>query len=756
MPVMFDTFSYLVKTYDILPNEWLIAKHTGVALLIDKQSVKHKVPLSITPLTTEEMALLPGNLVNLTSYHNGYRFLPDGQTFERDITIAMVYDTMDIPFGYTPEDIYTFYYNNESMQWEKIERDSVDELNHIVYSRTNHFTDYINGILKTPETSDAMAYTPTSIKDLKAAEPLNGITLMSPPQANNKGTANLSYPITVPQGRRGMQPDLNITYNSSGGSSWLGLGWDLSISSISVETRWGVPYFEQNKESETYLLDGETLVTGSFDSEEKLVLNKPTYRREWDLRSNVINPADSTTQFYTRIEGGFRKIIRHGLTPKDFWWEVIDKNGTRYFYGKKKDIELLSVDKNSVFDNYYGNIAKWYLTEIIDVNGNNVTYDYRTYYSQENNPGKQLYINRINYTGKDNQSGKYDIYFNYQQGRVDITTSGRYGVKETNDALLDNIHVIYNTTDTIKSYYFAYKLGEFKKSLLCKILELDSLERQDDGLVNEIGFNLYERCGAQHVPNTHTFSYDTISNYFGDPVTIQMNHLNNMDWTMYNGKNVDYPSNIGGSSSSSKTNNVGLNFGFGFIPFLKSVTFGGNGGWLKEEGKGNLTLVDINGDGYPDRVYKNKNGKVSYILQKINPLGSNDCFEATEKILNISDFSSSVSGSKPWGMEGHLAANLISNRDETTMGVGANVSWGATNTTVNTFFVDINGDGLVDLVNNGNIYINRLENGLPEFSKETDKDTIFVGGSCGEYVLNNGVVDESIFQPIDTDRKSVV
>ncbi len=742
MPVMFDTFSYLVKTYDILPTEWLIAKHTGVALLIDKQSVKHKVPLSITPLTTEDMALLPGNLVNLTSYHNGYRFLPDGQTFERDIAIAMVYDTMDIPFGYTSEDIYTFYYNNKSMQWEKIERDSVDELNHIVYSRTNHFTDYINGILKTPETSDAMAYTPTSIKDLKAAEPLNGITMMSPPQANNKGTANLNYPITIPQGRRGMQPDLNITYNSSGGSSWLGLGWDLSVSCISVETRWGVPLYNEIYETETYLLDGETLVTGYEDENDKLILNKPAYRRDFDLRY-----ADGM-QFYPRVEGAFKTIIRHGTTPQNYWWEVIDKNGTRYFYGKK--IETNELNPNSVLssisqDIEKRNIAKWYLTEVRDVYNNNIKYNYNTFLSNENTIGQQVYLSNINYTGQGDQLGNYNISFTIDTERKDATNSGRYGFKEVNDLLLKKIDIISGMTDTINTICFAFTEGAFGKTLLCSFVELDSLERQ--------GFDFSEACFEQPKLKKHIFEYEyeSINNSFNFLRKIYTKEFSDISLDELNRFSIVNKSNIGGSVSTNFNIGIGANIGIGTNPFLKWLSVGGNYSYNYEDTKGTITLIDINGDGYPDKLYKNIFGGISYRLFTPN---ENDEISlepyyfsnSLNQIDNINNFLSSFSSTHNWGVEAQLKTPTKNNKDTITLGAGGNIGWGTTKTSTKTYFTDINGDGLIDIVEGGKMYINKLVYGLPTFTDMSKEDTIKMGGVCGDYILNNIDVDEDLFR----------
>ena len=473
------------KEYLISPNDNKSLSHTGVTLFIQDGVVKKPTLVSITPIPEPNLPPISNNMVNLTNYHNGYRFLPDGQTFEKELTMALSYDSTQIPYGYTSKDIYTYFYNEDLKIWQQIERDSVDELNHIIYSRTNHFTDYINGILKTPESSDVMAYTPTSIKDLEAIHPLNGITTISPPQANNKGTANLSYPITIPQGRRGMQPDLNITYNSSGGSSWLGLGWDLSVSCISVETRWGVPLYNPDKESETYLLDGETLVTG-YERGGTLILNKPNYRLKWDTISRNY---DGVKQFYPRVEGSFKKIIRHGTDPGSYWWEVIDKNGTKYYYGS---IDGENKDNSSVFRNYTSNnygldnyIAKWHLKKVIDVYGNTINYNYKLI----NTDGYQVVLDYITYTGfePDEEASNNEIFFDsidlegmYKvifktSNKPDKSTSYRYGFMESNSVLLDKIQVLYDT-DTIKEYFFGFKEGGFAKSLLCTVIETDMLE----------------------------------------------------------------------------------------------------------------------------------------------------------------------------------------------------------------------------------------------------------------------------------------
>jgi hypothetical protein len=50
------------------------------------------------------------------------------------------------------------------------------------------------------------------------------VNLIAPPGVDNQGENRLSYPIEVPGGRNGLQPQLAVTYNSSAPNGWLG-GW---------------------------------------------------------------------------------------------------------------------------------------------------------------------------------------------------------------------------------------------------------------------------------------------------------------------------------------------------------------------------------------------------------------------------------------------------------------------------------------------------------------------------------------------------
>ncbi|HCS87550.1 MAG TPA: hypothetical protein DIW30_03795, partial [Bacteroidales bacterium] len=68
------------------------------------------------------------------------------------------------------------------------------------------------------------------------------------------------------------------------------------------------------------------------------------------------------------------RIIRHGTSPKDYYWTVTDRSGTTYYYGK------YAADKNTnpncVLKDANGNIAHWALAEVVDLYGNYMRYEY--------------------------------------------------------------------------------------------------------------------------------------------------------------------------------------------------------------------------------------------------------------------------------------------------------------------------------------------------------------------------------------------
>jgi RHS repeat-associated protein len=711
------------------PNEVIDFYHDGVKLNGETSSIESETELSATSLRSVDMPPMGAGMVNVTGINSGYRLLPHGTEFQKEIKISLKYDTLLLPKGYKATDIYTFYFDEKQNNWIKLQRDTVDLANNFIISKTNHFSDYINAIIKSPEMPETQAFTPTSLKDIQAANPLAGLNLISPPTANNMGTANISFPIEIPQGRQGMQPSLVLQYNSSSGNGWLGMGWNLPIPAITVETQWGVPLYSNVYETESYLISGEQIAPSNPDGTQKPLVNKAKF----ELRD---------TNYYRNfayvIEGAFNKIIRHGTNPKNYWWTVTDKNGTKYYYGKYPFASNISPKAVLADDN--GNIAYWALTTIQDVYGNSVNYEYDTVQHTGLINGtikcRQIYIKKIQYTNYQNTiNGLYSVEFERKNNngnlRDDVQINGRYGFKEVTNDLLHSITIKYQS-DTIRRYIFGYRDGLFNKTILCSVFELtgdyDNIN-EDDNSICELVRTPKETSKGEKI---HKFDY-----YINEPQSffssqeLKINSLNYQEESSLLG----YTSNV--------NFNPGGGLGVGIGPKNdKTFSFGGNYNYSYSFSNGKVILIDIDGDNLPDKVYKD-NDVIKY--RKLVKLNNGYKFSDTPLSIFNGDFLFEETKSDTWGGEGHVGIS------EASANIGGEQSNSGSYTTH--YLADVNGDGLVDIINNGIVYFNKLNQyGKPNFIKYLT-DTVYIGENSCDYIIHSGEINDTLL--LDDDKVHV-
>src|SRR5262249_19270511 len=137
----------------------------------------------------------------------------------------------------------------------------------------------------------------------------------------------------------------------------------LHVGSISVDTRFGAARYDCQIETETYTLDGEQLTPIAHRGPEKKRSEETT----------IFN-GEPVKVFHTRVEGGFRQIIRHGSDTKSYWWEVIDKTGTRSFFGGTPESHG-PIDHATLRSNA-GDIFEWALVEVRDLHNNAIRYEH--------------------------------------------------------------------------------------------------------------------------------------------------------------------------------------------------------------------------------------------------------------------------------------------------------------------------------------------------------------------------------------------
>jgi len=438
-------------------------------LKIEKEALRTSKEIRVSTLDQRDLPPLDQGMVNVTKEGLGYRFLPHGTKFDKENALELAYDESKLPKGMSAKDVKTYFFDEDTGRWLPLPK--VAAASGVVTSKTDHFTDMINAVIKTPDAPQAKAYGATQIKDLKVANPGAKINLIEAPKASSKGDAQLNYPIEIPAGRHGMAPQLSVNYSSGASNSWMGLGWNLSTPSIGIDTRWGVPRYDEEDETETYTIAGQQLT--------------PLAHRG----AAVDRTAEK--RFYPRVEGEFNKVIRHGDSPWTYWWEVTTKNGTKSYYGGTPSSGVIQEAVLTAKKNGHENIAHWALVQSIDTYGNTVTYSYEKFEDSGvgdgnvNLPhrvkGYQLYLKNINYTGFNEESGAYDVTFTRDRDfkdepytrRNDVTIDARLGFKRVTADLLKKIEVKFKD-ETIRSYEFVYTKGAFEKTLLEMIEQYDA------------------------------------------------------------------------------------------------------------------------------------------------------------------------------------------------------------------------------------------------------------------------------------------
>ena len=647
-------------------------------LKVPRGSMERAKILSITPLCKGELAHLPAGMVNVTADRSnptvaahskdsiaGYRFLPHGEHFVHSpASITVPYDSTLIPQGYTAEDIHTYYYDELKAQWVMLRHKALDKDKELVMAETSHFTDVINGIIKVPESPETQSYVPTGISELKAADPGAGIHQIEAPTANQNGTAALSYPFEAPKGRAGIAASAGLQYSSDGSSSYVGYGWSLPVQSIDIETRWGVPRFDTNNESESYLLMGQQL-------------NDRIHRRTEDLART------SEKRFYPMVEGSFNKIIRHGDSPKNYWWEVTLRDGTIYSYGGYNG----QVDDETSLTDGNGNRIKWALKRITDVHGNFAAYHYTK-------SGNNLYPQKYTYTGFGNEEGLYSIEFDIDQTgnhRKDVVSNGRLGIMQTDRALLRKVS-IKNNGELLRSYTPHYEEGAFGKTLLVSVDQNNSK-------------------GVKVATQTFDYYNDISKGMFSDkaePWSAQGNdHESLLDHSV-RGCN-DNLSMLGGGYSKGRTTGFGTMFGFGIT--VGTVNVGPSYTHSSNTSMGKVAFVDIDGDGLPDKLFNM--GSRLYYRKNMNADPASRTFGDKILIKGVSSFSNGVSTSNSLNVDAAVEVGLSKKLGAS---VGISYTHSKDQDKTSTYLYDFNSDGLTDIAVNGKVFFNHIVDGKPVFT----------------------------------------
>ena len=636
----------------------------GVKLDIPAGAVDKDVRLTVRPIPAKQVAPLDPGMTNISPEAQVFRLGPHGMVFRKPIQVTLPYAKKLIPTGYTEGDVRTFYYSEDLHRWEQV--GLLAQNDGEMVSVTEHFTDFVNATLAMPEHPGTQSLNPTSLKDIKLADPAAGIARIAPPAASSSGAAQVTFPIETPPGRRGIQPSVALTYSNEGGNSWLGLGWDLKAPSIEIDTRFGVPRYDGH---ETYLLNGEMLTPtgGGF------------YRK--------------------RAENTFDIIQRLGSDTSSYSWKVTDKNGTVYIYGSSSDPQDLKVSRLFDPDPESGHIFRWYLETVTDVFGNRMTYGYRRYLG--NGSEVQVHLDQISYTSNVNTglAAAYNVRFwpDDALDRNDAFTTGRPGFLVGTHKFLRRIDVSLNNA-MFRRYFFTYTTGAFGRMLLSSISMIGP-----DGTTKLYTYNL----GYYPLPVEESVEATPLK-HFERPVV--WGTLRELAATGTVARVED-----GMSLSEADLSGINANVGMQVGPFSFHVGGGLTGG----SDTGHMRMIDMNGDGLPDFVDDTNGINLNTLI--LTPTNTNRFNILTSDNVFVPLTHTNRSG---WNLEGDLGASFKSQVGSIGPGGGATLALGyaRTSTEEERVLADLDGDGFTDIVrindhptgpaDTGQVIYNHNNNGL--------------------------------------------
>ncbi|MGG5600778.1 RHS repeat-associated core domain-containing protein [Myroides sp. C8-3] len=660
-------------------GESQVFQHDQVEIELPSASFKEDFTLSIQELRPRDYAPTGMALVNVTPEKSAYRLLPDGIQFDQAVTLRLPYDATALPRGYSAKDIQVFYFDTTIKQWTKVQVIDVLEESQQVVALTTHFTDYVAGVILEPESPDGDAFAPTTLSGIQAVNPTENIPMVSIPQINDRGDAALTFPLILPQGRQGMTPDLSVNYNSGSDEGDFGLGWSLSVPTISVDTRWGVPLYDTAKETESYLLNGEELLLVKSD--------RTMYVPHKDPLINRVSNA-----MFHKAQHNPNQVIKRLGTVNNYTWLIEDR----------------STGWTSYFDLYAK--GKWHLTKVMDPFDNYMQYDY----SQNSSGDYQLQQIVYNKNPILSTSGtnlhEFTVLITRKNTidipsgpRLDVKTNNRYGVEAKSVDLIDRILISMEVKASqmqsdegrkslgyaYNEYQFFYKAGQFGRSLLYRIINTNSNNKNVLGpttdntppTVEEYTFDYHDDIGTGSLFESTGQTINTYKDYATD----------------YDRYNV-YLSALGGTEGKLTNFNGGGSAGIvtpifpnSWLPFSRAATIGGTFGGGSSNAEIKVMMTDIDGDGLPDKVFKD--GIKFYYRKNLGNNFSADVYP----IKDLPNLGYSRSENSDKGLSVNIFVGNISRTN----------SKSSSKTT--TYMTDVNADGLLDVVDNERVYFGSID-----------------------------------------------
>jgi RHS repeat-associated protein len=138
------------------------------------------------------------------------------------------------------------------------------------------------------------------------------------------GTATLAVPLPFSPGRDGWTPQLTLHYDAGSGGGAFGLGWSLDLPTISRRTDKGLPRYDDDNESEVFVLSGsEDLVPQTDPAGKRIATPRTVHGVDYLVRP-----------YRPRVEGPYARIERWTAVGSGrSHWRTIGADDVTTLYG---------------------------------------------------------------------------------------------------------------------------------------------------------------------------------------------------------------------------------------------------------------------------------------------------------------------------------------------------------------------------------------------------------------------------------------
>lgn len=240
--------------------------------------------------------------------------------------------------------------------------------------------------------------------------------------SGNMGMMSYTIPVTLPSGYAGLTPQVTLAYSSSTGNTALGMGWDISVSSIERTTIRGLPKYDASDE---FAADGGSQLVEVETS------GVPEYR--------------------ARFEKGFVRYRWHGRGDgTEGYWTAEYPDGMVGYFGADKDGNLVASARSSKASG--PGTFRYYLHEKVDPFGHVLRYNYR---QSVGDGGSQPILASIHYGPTVDNQVRYRVELTYQD-RDDLILDCKAGFCEQLADRLRLIDVFAGDT-AIRRYVLGYE-----------------------------------------------------------------------------------------------------------------------------------------------------------------------------------------------------------------------------------------------------------------------------------------------------------